>query len=93
VLIAELRVSASGDALDGVIVITGHTRKLPLHEPEQLGYVVLVAVTVIAYNPTGDAAVVLSAPVEELIVIPVGGVPPSVHVNPPVMPEAAGAVA
>ena len=37
VLIAELRVSASGETVLGVTVMIGHTRKLPLQAPEQLG--------------------------------------------------------
>jgi hypothetical protein len=50
-------------------------------------------VTVIAYKPEGDAVVVLKIPVAELMDIPVGGVPPSVQVNVPLMPDALGAVA
>jgi hypothetical protein len=78
--------------LGSVTVMIGQTRKLPLHAPEHEGYVALVAVTVIAYRPTGDAVVVESAPVLELIVIPLGGVPPRVQVNVPLIPLALGLV-
>jgi hypothetical protein len=73
-------------------VISGQTRKLPLQIPEHVGYAALVAVTVIAYSPAGDAVVVEIAPVLELIVIPLGGVPPKVQVNVPLMPLALGLV-
>jgi hypothetical protein len=92
VLIAVPRVSVSGDTVLGVTVMIGQTRKLPLHVPEHEGYVALVAVTVIAYRPTGEAVVVEIAPVLALMVIPLGGVPPKVQVNVPLMPLALGLV-
>jgi hypothetical protein len=73
--------------LSAASVSTGHTRKLkfadPPHAPD-------VALSVIAYDPTGVVAVVLSTPVLLLTVIPVAN-PVALH-DGLAMPDTIGAV-
>ena len=83
-------VDAASEA--GLTVMTGHTRKDPGREPEQVGKLTLVATMLkLLCKPARVADVVVSWP-EPLILRPAGTVPVSDHVNAPLIPLAVAPV-